>query len=157
MLRFLDFPSSAIQISTLSALPSLLEKAATSQKVSLPSQETYSALVFRVFDSFSEPNLYVSDCPTMSRMSVAREGAWKAIAALAPTILVSGKEISLGIMLRLTGLDRQSSLRKEATSLSQLRDSCRVAAQFFANFAVEPLLFASIMVLLSSRWFIFAK
>ncbi|KAI2499043.1 hypothetical protein MHU86_15432 [Fragilaria crotonensis] len=152
MLRFLDFPSSAIQISTLSALPSLLEKAATSQKVSLPSQETYSALVFRVFDSFSEPNLYVNDCPTMSRMSVARESAWKAIAALAPTILVSGKEISLGIMLRLTGLDRQSSLRKEATSLSQLRDSCRVAAQFFANFAVEPLLFASIMVLLSSRW-----
>ncbi|KAI2497889.1 hypothetical protein MHU86_16587 [Fragilaria crotonensis] len=92
MLRFLDFPSSAIQISTLSALPSLLEKAATSQKVSLPSQETYSALVFRVFDSFSEPNLYVNDCPTMSRMSVARESAWKAIAALAPTILVSERK-----------------------------------------------------------------
>jgi hypothetical protein len=153
LIQFLDFPSSAIQISTLSALPSLLEyAAATNQKASLPSQETYSALVFGVFDSFSEPNLYVDDSPTMSRMSVARETAWKALAGLAPTILVSGKEVSLGLMLRLTGLDRRNGRRKEVTSLSLLRESCRAAAQFFANFAVQPLLIVSIKVLLYSRW-----
>jgi hypothetical protein len=74
MLRFLDFPSSAVQISTLKAIPSMLESAAT-QKTSLPSQKTYSDLVIRVFDSFSEHNLYIDDAPTMPRLLFARQGA----------------------------------------------------------------------------------
>ena len=151
MLRFLDFPSSAIQISTLNAIPSMLESAAT-QKPSLPSQKTYSDLVVRVFDSFSEQNLYIDDAPTMSRLLFARQGALNALVALAPTLVVSGKELCLEIMLRLTDLNHGGICVKESAKLSALRDSCRVAAQIFASFAdsVKPFLVVSILALLSS-------
>jgi TATA-binding protein-associated factor len=153
MLRFLDFSSSAIQISTLQALANMMMSAAEHEQ-SDPIQRAYSALVLRIFDSFSEQNLHIDNIKTMERLSVARQEAWTKLVKVAPAILVSGKELLVGIMLRSIGLNKQNVQRKECCSLSQLHVACRAAAQLLSNLgeSTKSFLHTTILSLLSSPW-----
>jgi hypothetical protein len=62
----------------------------------------------------------------------ARQGAWDKMVVLAPIILGSGKTLSVDIVLRMIGLNRQGVQIKESCSFSQRLTSCRAAAKLYS-------------------------
>jgi hypothetical protein len=108
MIRFLDFSSSSIQICTMEALASMVQKSCAQGTWSKSTLEAYHVLVLRIFDSFSEQCQYIDDTTTLKRLERARQLVWKALVAIAPSILTSNEKqrpLLVDIILRLVGLE----------------------------------------------------